>query len=180
MKVLGFFLRFAIAAPICLAAWWTVMPYYGWAIGQVSAQMMGLFGQRVDAVRIEPEGILNTATKLTFETPSGTGSDAIGAVATNLAPFVALVLATGGLTWQRRLRVLGIGVAILVASHIAYLVWAIALTPSLRESPEVRIIVAQVFITMPFILWIILAYWRHVLELVATEPAPKKEDPADS
>lgn len=169
MKVLGFLLRFAVFAPVCLVLWWLIMPYYGWFIGQVAAQVMGLFGEPVSAVRIEADGILNTKTVLTLETSSSTQSDTIGSVVTNMAPFIALVLATAGLAVKRRLRVLATGAGILMASHIIYLVWAIALAPNVQEFTELPIIVAQIFITMPFLLWIVLAYWRRILEMMTPE-----------
>jgi hypothetical protein len=146
--------------------WWALIPYYGWLVGQVAARMMGLFGEPVDSVTIKPGGIMNTETLLTFELQSGPQSDMIGLVVTNLAPFVALVLATAGLGVQKRLRVLGVGAAILAVSHVAYLVWAVALRPQMHAGSEVPIVIAQLFIVMPFILWIVLAYWRRILELM--------------
>lgn len=169
MKVLTFFLRFAVFAPICLIVWWLLMPYYGWLIAHIAAQFMGLFGERITTVRIETAGILNTETLLTLETATSKNSDMIGSVVTNMAPFVALVLATAGLAIKPRLRVLAIGAAVLTASHIGYLVWAIALAPNVSRSAELTIIIAQIFITMPFILWIVLAYWRTILEFMTPE-----------
>ena len=169
MKALAFLLRFVAFVPVCLVGWWLVMPYYGWIIAQIAAQIMGLFGKRITAVQIEAAGILNTETLLTLESASGTQSDMIGSVVTNTAPFIALVLATSGLGIKRRFQVMGTGAAILMASHIIYLVWAVALAPNVGESPELPIVVAQVFITMPFLLWIVLAYWRTLLELMTPE-----------
>ncbi len=169
MKILAFLLRFALLVPVCLILWWLVMPYYGWLIGQIAAQFMGLFGERITTVRIEVAGILNTETLLTLESASGTQSDMIGSVVTNTAPFIALVLATAGLTIKRRFQVMAAGAAILMASHIIYLVWAVAVAPNVGESPELPIVVAQIFITMPFVLWIVLAYWRTLLELMTPE-----------
>jgi len=169
MKVLAFFMRFAVFAPLCLIAWWWLMPYYGWLIGQIAAQVIGLFGERISAVRIEADGIFNTETLLTLETASGAQTDKIGSVVTNMAPFIALVLATAGLGVKRRIRVLGIGTGILMVSHVIYLVWVVALSPNVRESPEVPIVVAQLFITLPFLLWIVLAYWRNIIELMASD-----------
>ena len=167
VKALWFFLRFLLFAPLCLVAWWQLMPYYGWLAGQIAARVMGLFGEPVKSVSIETDGIMNTETLLTFELQSGPQSDMIGAVVTNVAPFAALVLATAGLGVQRRLRVLATGCAILAVSHVAFLVWAVALRPQFHAGTEVPIVITQLFILMPFILWITLAYWRHILELIA-------------
>ena len=100
----------------------------------------------------------------------------IGLVATNVAPFAALVLATAGLTLARRLRVLGAGIAILVASHIAFLVWAVAVRPQIHAGAEIPVVITQLFIVMPFVLWVALAYWRRILELVAP---PADQRPAE-
>ncbi len=166
MKVLWFLIRFAVFAPLCLVVWWNVMPYYGWLIGNIAAQAMGLFGEPVSTVRIDVGGILNTETRLTLQTGDHTKSDMIGAVVTNMAPFAALVLATAGLGIKRRLQVMAAGAAILMASHIVYLVWAIAVLPSVDDADKLPTIVGQVFVTMPFLLWIVLAYWKSLLELM--------------
>jgi len=169
MKTLGFLLRFSVIVPVCLIVWWWMMPHYGWVIGHAAAQIMGLFGERITAVVIEADGILNTGTLLTLESNSGKQSDMIGSVVTNMAPFVALVLATAGLAVKRRLQVLGTGAAILTASHIIYLVWAVAIAPSVRDATELPIVVAQIFITMPFLLWIVLAHWQTILDRMAPD-----------
>jgi hypothetical protein len=164
MKTLAFVLRFSVIVPVCLIVWWWMIPYYGWMIGQIAAQIMGLFGERVTTVRLEADGFFNTETLLTMESVSGTRSDVIAPIVTNLATFVALVLATAGLNVRRRLQVLGAGAGILMASHVVFLVWAIAIAPSVREAAELPIVVAQIFITMPFLLWIVLAHWQTILD----------------
>lgn len=101
----------------------------------------------------------------------------------NVAPFLALVLATGGISWLRRLLTLLGGTAILVLGHVVYLCYLAWLfhkmvsQPGSMPPPDVLPQVAsQFFVILPFLLWVVLAYWDRLAGYFAEDNG---DGPAD-
>ncbi len=86
-----------------------------------------------------------------------------------------MVLATGGITWGRRLRALAIGLGILFVGHVGFLAYLFAFTRQVQQSPQIPTAVGLFLLTLPFMLWIVLAYWQKLAELFE-EPAPAQKE----
>lgn len=186
--VLFLCLKFAVLAPACLALWLAILPGYVWLVGQFTAFFLKTLagtpiealtvGQGAQETAVAPSSailkvlyflIIKTGTTLSFYVDGRTMTmNDIGHLTCNIAPFVALVLSTGGLRLLRRLRVLGIGFAILFCSHV--------LTIFLRyNSPEragLSNAVGFISITLPFLLWLVLAYWDKLMAFIGAEKGP--------
>jgi len=105
---------------------------------------------------------LNTETALAYSLANGrepTMHD-IGQLVTNVAPFVALVLATSGLGVWRRLRIVALGFAIIFVFHGLTIVLRFQTVGSKLALPNT---VGFITITLPFLLWIVLAYWDKLV-----------------
>jgi len=176
--ILWLCVKFIVLAPICLVLWLLALPCYTKLLGQTTAAIIRLTTETaIESVSVTHDGggFLNTDVALTYfyAAHSSTMHD-VGHLVTNVAPFVALVLATGGLGLWRRLRVLALGLVILYAFHV--------LTIVLRFSPAGRTplptAVGFATITLPFLLWIVLAYWDKLsvyLGLEDEETAPSSD-----
>ncbi|HEO71048.1 MAG TPA: hypothetical protein ENN80_07275, partial [Candidatus Hydrogenedentes bacterium] len=162
--MISFAVRFVVFAPLCLVLWWLVLPVYARILGAVSSAIL----EYIANVPIESydvsntgltneKGILNTGTRLTFLLDDGTPRTmpGLGSLVTNVAPFVALVLATSTLTLLRRAKIIAIGLPVLFAAHVGFVLIAF-----LAGASEFSTALAQLFITLPFLLWIVLAYWE--------------------
>ncbi|HNR36892.1 MAG TPA: hypothetical protein PKO36_17085 [Candidatus Hydrogenedentes bacterium] len=150
--------KFIALAPVCLVLWLLVLPHYTLALGHTTAAIIRVTMKvPIESVAItrDGEGILNTDVALSYRygAHAPTMHD-VGHLVTNVAPFVALVLATGGLGLWRRLRVLAIGILILFGFHVL----TIVLRFSAGRTP-LPTAVGFATITLPFLLWIVLAYW---------------------
>jgi hypothetical protein len=175
-SILFFFLKFCFFAPVCLVLWWLCLPYYGWLIGQVSGGiLLHATGIPVSSMAIEPAGVLNTDTLLMFGLEGIQRRFPIGLLVTNVAPYLALVLATGGLAWRRRLKILGIGVAVLSLGHVIYIVLVFIFSERIAVSREIPTALAQLFLTIPFLLWIVLAYWDRLGGYFSEPAGPEKK-----
>ena len=153
--------KFAVCVPVCLIAWWLVLPAYVWCLGFVSQPVLRYVANvPVESFSVSntgltsPHGILNTGTRLNFVLEEGQVSSKLGHLVTNVAPFIALVLATAGLTVRRRAKIVAVGTAILATAHVAFIFINFTL-----GATEISTGISQLFITMPFLLWIVLAYW---------------------
>lgn len=163
-----FCFRFAVIAPAVLAIWWLILPVYVWCMGQVSGEILIYLARMpIDALRVEtdPAGILNSATTLTFYGDSGQRTIAIAYMVNNLPPFVILVLATPGLRIGRRIRALSIGSGILAATHVVFVAAAYRYADFAAEHAEVPQALGKFLLTLPFVLWIALAYWDKAVAL---------------
>ncbi len=153
----AFALKFIFFAPICLVVWWLVMPYYTWGIGYLASIVLkNMLGVPVESVGVttEPASILNTDVELTFVVDGNPRRmPQIGRAITNVAPFVALVLSTAGLGMLRRLKVTGIGLVVIAVAHIAFICMAAKAGPGSFTQA-----IGYFVITLPFLLWITLAY----------------------
>lgn len=116
--------------------------------------------------------LLNIDARLVFaieKDGAGTGElrFPIALLVTNMAPYLALVLATPGLRLLRRLFILILGAAILFAGHILFVVLALYYREAIAAAPHIPHAIAQFYLTLPFLLWIILAYWGKITASLA-------------
>ena len=160
--VASFAARFVVFGPLYLVLWWLVLPAYARLLGLVTSAVLKYIANiPVESFGVSntgltnPSGILNTGTTLTFVVEGAPRTmPGLGSLVTNVAPFVALVLATSVLDIVRRAKIIGMGVPVLFVAHIAFIVVAF-----MAGASEFSTAIAQLFITLPFLLWIVLAYW---------------------
>lgn len=152
--------KFLLLSLVLVPLWWLCIPGYGWLLVQGCGSVLKyVLGVPVLAGHIEAKGILNTGSELVFYLKDREPHMEIALLVTNLPPYVALVLATPGLTWRRRLRVIAGGCALLVAFHAVFIVVMLRFGPQMHSAGELPTAVSQFFLTLPFLLWIVLAYW---------------------
>ncbi len=173
-RIALFALKFLAIAPIFLVAWWMVVPTYSWILGQASGVMINAISARdIVALSVESGGILGTKTDLHLTT-AATGSDVsmtISLILRTAPGFALLVLATPALGIVRRLRALIIGAAVLFVSHILFVVLMYLFVFG-SDSPNAELIadvLGKFLLTMPFILWLTLAYWDKVMAFLSDE-----------
>lgn len=158
----GKFLVFVVPATVL---WWLVLPYYAWVLVQVTGGILRLgLGEAIEYGRVEVAGILNTSSMLILGVEGVPRKMAVALLVTNVPPFVALVLATDGLGWRRRLKILAIGNGILAVGHVAFIVYSLHFlgVTTAREVPAIPMAVLQFYLTLPFLLWLVLAYWERL------------------
>lgn len=153
--------KFSLVLLVLAPLWWLCLPGYGWLLvqGCGSALKWGL-GMPILAGHVEVRGILNTESMLTFYVGEREQHMKFALLVTNLPPFLALVMATPALTWKRRLRIVLVGSVILVVGHALYVVVALRFGAFLVANSEVATAISQLFLTLPFGLWIAMAYWK--------------------
>ncbi|MCC6145743.1 MAG: hypothetical protein IT368_18200 [Candidatus Hydrogenedentes bacterium] len=185
ISILLFCLKFIVFVSVLVFCWWKwLLPHYGWVLMQLSGGILvNVFGEPIVSGKIVPRGLLNTETILDFVMNIG-GRNAdrgfpITLLVTNVPPFVALVLATSGLTLWRRTWMLLIGLLVLMVGHILYIVLALHFMQSVIANPQIPTAIAQFFLTLPFLLWIVLA-WDRIAGSWTTEAPPASEPPAKS
>jgi len=166
-RALFFCVKFLFFLTIIMWAWLMLMPYYGWLLMQAGGGLLiNVLGVPLEpGCKVETHGLLNFTSTITLAMHGRLPSSQYAQIAANLAPFLALVLATGRLSWKRRLLSLLGGSLILVACHIAFIVhlgYQMHLS-YLGESHEIVVDASQVaiqfMIMLPFLLWLIFAYW---------------------
>jgi hypothetical protein len=170
--VLIFAAKFAVIAPVCLVCWWLLLPYYALVLGWVSGAILKYIANvPVDSVAVSntgisnPKGLLNTGSTLEYVIGGvSRGGFSVGYLVTNVAAFVALVLATAGLGITRRLRIVALGCAILAASHVGFILLAF-----LAGQSEFSTGIGQLLVTLPFVLWVTLAYWDQLTAYFASD-----------
>ncbi len=174
--LLFFCIRFIVLAPLVLAAWWSVMPYYVSALGHTCAWFMRVaLHQPIEGIQVSSEGVLNTAMTLGFISADNELTIEVSLIVTNIAPFVALLLATPGLAFRRRMTVLAIGSAILILGHALYLVLGYVCAPTIAQRPEVPMAAAELSVMLPFLLWIVMAYWDRIAQRMFSAQADDQE-----
>ena len=173
-KPLWFCAKFVVLVTLLVALWWWMLPAYGWLLMQLSGGFLKhVMGVPVASGAIVPKEVLNTGTDLVFNLSTGQRRVMhIGLLATNIPPYFALVLATGGLAWRRRIRGLVYGFLILCLFHLSFIVVAMRYQDALMRASEIPTAVVQFFLTMPFLLWIVFAYWDRLV--AGSAPAPHK------
>mgnify|MGYP001171022291 CR=1 FL=1 len=165
-KPLWFCVKFVVFVTILVMLWWWMLPAYGWLLLQVSGGFLKhVLGVPVVSGAIVPKEVLNTGTDLVFNLSTGQRRVMhIGLLATNIPPYAALVLATGGLAMRRRVRGLVYGLLILCLFHVSFIIVAMRYQDALMRASEIPTAVVQFFLTMPFLLWIVFAYWDRLFQ----------------
>ncbi len=168
-QVAFFCVKFLAFSSVLLFLWWWMMqPVYARLIGWISGTLLSAFaGIPVDSthVEVDPKGVLSTKIDLVFMVGQDVYPIAVGSIIANIPPYLALVLATPGLGVRRLLKVLAIGLGILGAGHVIFLVLMFTFMEKLQEAPEVPTAIGLFLMTLPFMLWIVLAYWDKVMAL---------------
>ncbi|HOJ34018.1 MAG TPA: hypothetical protein PKY35_14785 [Candidatus Hydrogenedentes bacterium] len=157
MKWLAFTVRFLCLAPVCLVLWWYVLPAYAKILGFFSVVILRfVFLAGIESFRIVPLGLFYTGTLLQFHTDTQEFPFPIGQLTTNMAPFVALMFSTPKIKLRKRILATSIGCMSLFFSHLFYVVFAFQFSRQVNTPPYVSHIIAPVFLTLPFLLWIVL------------------------
>lgn len=164
--ILLFVLKFLLLAPVILFLWWAyLLPPYSWLLGQTSGLLINLFSvHSIEAMSVEADdrGILNTLSLLVFVEDGQRKPFPVSFLVDSFPPFVILVLATAGLTLLRRLLILVAGSLILFAGNAVYITVVYIYAQSISRAPEISNAVGQFWLTLPFVLWILLAYWDRM------------------
>lgn len=169
-RVAIFGVRFAISIVVCAVLWWWFLPVYGRALLAISMWILRWSTSLlIDGGRIEPHGLLNTETRLIFEMAGREPALPIALLVTNIPPYIALVLATAGLRFWRRLRILAYGCGILMAGHVTFIVVVLRYQSELQRASEIPIAIIQFFLTLPVLLWIVFAYWDQMMRYLAAQ-----------
>ncbi len=166
--VAWFLVKFAALSGVLLFVWWIVQPYYVKLIGRIAGVgIVNIGGVPIDRVLVEvdPAGILNTRTSLVYVHDERRYPISVSFLIANLPAYLALVIATSGLHWKRRLRAIGFGSGILVAGHAVFLGVMFVYARQVQAAPEVPTAFGMFVMTLPFLLWIVFAYWEHIVEL---------------
>ena len=174
--LMGFALRCLLLSPIVLVLWWTVSPQYAWVLGQICSPLINIFNDpNIRALFVRSEGIFNTNTVLILRTMRIEQTLDIAYLINNVPALIILSIATGSITWGRRLKILAIGGGILFASHVLFIVGMYTFSESAHLSSEIAVSLGQFLVTLPFVIWIVLAYWDK-LGALFDEPAENVEN----
>ena len=158
-------LKFTLISTLALTLWWQVQPAYVRLAGQVAGILLKYvagFSVTAMTVTVDPSGVLNSKTSLTYTYDGRPIVINVAYLVVNLPAYVALVLATGGLTWPIRGRALGVGAAVLFAAHVVFLVVMFAVSRAENAGRDVPTVFGLLVMTMPFSLWIGLVYWKQM------------------
>jgi len=170
-------LKFAVLAPICLVVWLWLLPAYTWLLGQATGLVLRVVLRvPIETVVVTRDGFLNTGTALAYALTNGhqpTMHD-VGKLVTNVAPFIALVLSTSGLGLWRRVKVAVLGFVIIFLFHGLTIVLRFVSTGSKLALPNT---IGFIAVTLPFLLWIVLAYWDKLVVYFNDQGA---RDPSDA
>jgi len=163
-EVLFFLLRFCAIAAVLLGAWWVIQPAYVSLVGNAAGlgiQYIGGMDLEGVEVAVDESGVLNTKTSLIYRYQGRPITINVAFLVSNLPGYIALIVATGGIGWGRRLHALAIGSAILIAGHIAFLAIMFTFSREVRAAPEIPTAIGLFVMTLPFLLWIVFAYWER-------------------
>jgi hypothetical protein len=163
-----FVIKFCIGIVVLVGIWWElVLPTYGWMLGKVTGLIAStLLGVPVDGVVVKVDGLFNTHTMLEFAVGERRPAMPIAQLVTNIPPYIALVLATAGIALGKRLRILAYGCGILIVGHVLFLCTLLRFQESLLAHPQIPVAIIQLFLTLPFLLWIVFAYWDRISALL--------------
>lgn len=178
-SVITFALKFIVFVILLVMLWWKVLPFYGQALVQVTGlPLKYVFGVPIDSGFIEVEGVFNTESSLVFSVQGHERRMKIAHLVTNVPPYIALVLATAGLTWRRRGLILLYGCGIICFFHVFFIVIAMRFQDKLMQISEVPTALVQFFLTLPFMLWIVFAYWDKLVILFQDKSAEEETIPS--
>jgi hypothetical protein len=159
-------LRFLVFAPICLVLWLMMLPAYTWLVCYATFPILKyVFQFPIEGVAVTKAGFLNMETSLTY--PMGQYMRVMtdmGHLLTNIAPYVALILATPKLNWLRRFRILGAGVGVIFVFHVVTI-----LLRFMAGKTSLPTAFGFIAITLPFLLWIVLAYWDKLIAYLGSD-----------
>lgn len=184
--------KFVLFAVVLAVAWWSFLPQYSWALMEVVGMLLrSAMHIPIEAGEIRPGGILNTESLLAYRIAGSWLAIPVALLITNIPPYVALVLATAGLSWRRRLANLGYGCALLIFGHVVFLIWAVVIRwwqvqagqGAPGEPPAIYSAILQFYLTLPFLLWIVFPYWDKLSESRRTAgpaEAPPSPSPRES
>jgi len=159
--------KFIVIAPLTLVLWWTLIPQYAWLLGQITGFVLThLMGMPIGAMKVitDEAAVLNTDTSIEFMYNDRLFPFHIASIVNNLPPFLILVLASPGIGWRHQLRAIAIGIPILSAGQIIFIVYAFRYASQINQSPELPTAIGLFLMTLPFMLWIVLVYWNKVTE----------------
>ena len=180
-RIAFFCLKFAVFSAVLLYLWWwKVQPQYVGLIGRITGAILRyIMSVPIDAMKIEidPAGVMSTKTILVWVVEGRRYPIDVSYLVANIPPYFALVLATPGLAIRRLLKVLLIGLAILATGHILFLVLVWVFSGQIQKSPEIPTAIGLFLMTMPFVLWIALAYWDKVVLLFEEPEGSPPEQP---
>lgn len=166
------------AMPLFLVLWGYLLPAYGALLGHVTGALISVFqGTTVADVVVEPHGLFNTQTVLAFVIPGHTPRLNIGALVFNIPPFLALMLLSPGLPLRRRFWSTVVGVVILCVGHTLYIALAFRYASAIAKAPEIPTALGELFLTLPFLLWIILGYGDRLGRRAGDAEKPSQAEP---
>ena len=182
-RIAFFCLKFTVFSAVLLYLWWwKVQPQYVGLVGRIAGAILHyIAGEPIEAMKVEidPAGVLSTKTALVFIAEGRRYPIDVSYLVANIPPYFALVLATPGLAFKRLFKVLLIGLAILATGHISFLVLVFVFSGQIQEAPEIPTAIGLFLMTMPFMLWIALAYWDKVI-LLFDEASGAPPEPPDA
>ena len=183
LSLLLFCLRFVLIATICFGLWWwKLLPYYAWLLGQASGSLINLFVERpIEAFNVatNPEGILTSDTSLVFTVAGYDQHFHVSSLVNSVVTYVSLVLATLRLSWLRRIVILVGGLAFFFGGQVTYVVLVYVFAEEAMKWREVSMGIGQFWLTLPFAMWILLAYWQEVTAMFQGTSKPGQETEPD-
>ncbi len=176
--VFFFLLKFCVIAAVLLGVWWIVQPGYVFIVGHAAALAIRYIGGiELDGVDVDvDDGVLNTNTSLVYCYEGRPIPIKVAFLVSNLPAYLALILATGGLGWRRRLRALAFGSAILIVAHVVFLAVMFTFSREVRAAPEIPTAFGLFVMTLPFLLWIVFAYWERAEDWMRRATDPRGPD----
>ncbi len=172
-RIAFFCLKFLVlSAALLFLWWWKVQPHYVTLIGHITRAILEHIAREpIDGmlVQVNTAGVLSSETSLVWIIGERERSSSVAFLVANIPPYIALVLATPGLALKRIAKILLYGLGILATGHILFLTLAFVFSRQIQESPEVPNAIGLFLMTLPFMLWIVFAYWDK-LTLLFEEP----------
>jgi len=163
-EVVFFCLKFLIFLLPLVAFWWYLaLPWYGELLKQISGSILKYaFGANITSGDIQLKGLMNTESVLSFTIGNHEPAMPIVKLVSNIPPYLALVFATPGIAAIRRIKVTLYGLGILFFFHAGFIVFALRIQSYNVDYSKIPMALGQFMITLPFLLWIIFAYWDKI------------------
>lgn len=169
-RFIWFCVKLFILAPICLCVWWQIMPIYAHGLGHVTAAILRIvFGYPIEDAVVHAKGFMNVDTVMAYVVKGRESALPIAQLVSNIGTFCALMLATGRLGYRRLFLGGAAGIAILSFTHAVYLITFYSFAKAIARDQTYFVAFAQVLLTLPFILWIVFAFWN---QMPWARPAP--------
>jgi len=175
-----FCLKFLVlSAALLFLWWWKVQPHYVTLIGHITrAVLEHIAREPIDGmlVQVNTAGVLSSETSLVWIIEQRQYPINAAPIVVNIPPYFALVLATAGLGLKRIVKILLYGLSILATGHILFLTLFFVFSRQIQESPEVPTAIGLFLMTLPFMLWIVFAYWDKLTLLFEESEETPAED----